>query len=244
VNDPARLDHSITPSCDLGNAIIGCKAAEHSFRTEGLVLPENTIKGHLSESTTLPLHEDVAQYAIISYIIHVWIHGTLNLGCNDLSAPVRRGAHRSAPDRQDFHPAAAISEVWVCLLDLPTEADKQKGTTKLPWSPPSPVIIDEVQYAPRLFRHLKVVVDASRARNGQFLLTGSQKFTLMKSVSESLAGGRYYGTRNALFCRDSLRTAATTIERPLFGAVFPNCMRTRTLTMLPSITPILPPIWK
>jgi uncharacterized protein len=26
------------------------------------------------------------------------------------------------------------------------------------------------------------------ARNGQFLLTGSQKFTLMKSVSESLAG--------------------------------------------------------
>jgi predicted AAA+ superfamily ATPase len=31
-------------------------------------------------------------------------------------------------------------------------------------------------------------VDAIRARNGQFLLTGSQKFTLMKSVSESLAG--------------------------------------------------------
>src|SRR5438094_6459770 len=45
-----------------------------------------------------------------------------------------------------------------------------------------------MQYAPRLFRHLKVVVDASRDRNGQFLLTGSQKFTLMKSVSESLAG--------------------------------------------------------
>jgi predicted AAA+ superfamily ATPase len=31
-------------------------------------------------------------------------------------------------------------------------------------------------------------VDASRNRHGQFLLTGSQKFTLMKSVSESLAG--------------------------------------------------------
>ena len=50
------------------------------------------------------------------------------------------------------------------------------------------MIIDEVQYAPGLFRHLKVAVDASRARNGQFLLTGSQKFTLMKNVSESLAG--------------------------------------------------------
>ncbi len=40
---------------------------------------------------------------------------------------------------------------------------------------------------PALFRHLKVV-DAFRTRNGQFLLTGSQKFTLMKNISESLAG--------------------------------------------------------
>jgi predicted AAA+ superfamily ATPase len=39
-----------------------------------------------------------------------------------------------------------------------------------------------------LFRHLKVAVDANRTRNGQFLLTGSQKFTMMKDVSESLAG--------------------------------------------------------
>ncbi len=31
-------------------------------------------------------------------------------------------------------------------------------------------------------------MDAHRTRNGQFLLTGSQKFTLMKNVSESLAG--------------------------------------------------------
>lgn len=50
------------------------------------------------------------------------------------------------------------------------------------------MLLDEVQYAPGLFRHLKVAVDAHRTRNGQFLLTGSQKFTLMKNVSESLAG--------------------------------------------------------
>jgi predicted AAA+ superfamily ATPase len=50
------------------------------------------------------------------------------------------------------------------------------------------VLIDEVQYAPGLFRHLKVAVDAQRTRNGQFLLTGSQKFNLMRNVSESLAG--------------------------------------------------------
>lgn len=74
-------------------------------------------------------------------------------------------------------------------LDLPTEAEQaEKEPHNFLRRHSSPVIVDEVQYAPGLFRHLKVAVDASRARNGQFLLTGSQKFTLMKSVSESLAG--------------------------------------------------------
>jgi uncharacterized protein len=74
-------------------------------------------------------------------------------------------------------------------LDLPTEAEQaEKEPGNFLRRHPTPAIIDEVQYAPGLFRHLKVAVDASRTRNGQFLLTGSQKFTLMKSVSESLAG--------------------------------------------------------
>lgn len=74
-------------------------------------------------------------------------------------------------------------------LDLPSEAEQaEKEPQHFLSRHASPVIIDEVQYAPGLFRHLKVAVDASRNRNGQFLLTGSQKFTLMKSVSESLAG--------------------------------------------------------
>jgi len=74
-------------------------------------------------------------------------------------------------------------------LDLPTEAEQaEKEPHHFLHRHPPPVIIDEVQYAPGLFRHLKVSVDARRTRNGQFLLTGSQKFTLMKSVSESLAG--------------------------------------------------------
>lgn len=50
-----------------------------------------------------------------------------------------------------------------------------------------PLIIDEVQYAPSLFRHLKFVIDQDR-RPGRFLLTGSQLFPLMQGVSESLAG--------------------------------------------------------
>jgi predicted AAA+ superfamily ATPase len=74
-------------------------------------------------------------------------------------------------------------------LDLPTEAEQaEKEPRSFLQRHPPPVIIDEVQYAPGLFRHLKAEVDANRSGNGQFLLTGSQKFTLMKSVSESLAG--------------------------------------------------------
>jgi predicted AAA+ superfamily ATPase len=74
-------------------------------------------------------------------------------------------------------------------LDLPTEAEQaEKEPQAFLQRHPAPVVLDEVQYAPALFRHLKVAVDAARSRNGQFLLTGSQRFTLMKGISESLAG--------------------------------------------------------
>jgi len=49
------------------------------------------------------------------------------------------------------------------------------------------VIIDEIQYAPSLLRHIKVRIDQDRSA-GRFLLTGSQIFPLMQGVSESLAG--------------------------------------------------------
>src|SRR5579864_3375068 len=74
-------------------------------------------------------------------------------------------------------------------LDLPSAAHQadQQGEEFLAGFQ-EPVILDEVQYAPGLFRHLKVAIDASRSRRGRFLMTGSQKFSLMTSLSESLAG--------------------------------------------------------
>lgn len=50
-----------------------------------------------------------------------------------------------------------------------------------------PVLIDEVQYAPELFSYIKLHVDKTHAP-GDFWLTGSQVFKLMKGVQESLAG--------------------------------------------------------
>jgi predicted AAA+ superfamily ATPase len=57
-----------------------------------------------------------------------------------------------------------------------------------------PVIIDEIQYVPELLPYLKIYVDkyATRLKNaeiaGTFILTGSQVFTLMAGLTESLAG--------------------------------------------------------
>ena len=74
-------------------------------------------------------------------------------------------------------------------LDLPSEAEQaERDPRSFLGRHPPPLVVDEVPYAPGLFRHLKAAVDGRRDRPGQFILTGSQKFTLMQAVSDSLAG--------------------------------------------------------
>ena len=56
-----------------------------------------------------------------------------------------------------------------------------------------PVLIDEIQYVPELLNYIKIVIDERRfqapeSAKGMYWLTGSQRFPLMKGVSESLAG--------------------------------------------------------
>lgn len=50
-----------------------------------------------------------------------------------------------------------------------------------------PVFIDEIQYAPNLFPYIKMTVDREK-KNDLLYMSGSQQFSLMKGVSESLAG--------------------------------------------------------
>ena len=52
---------------------------------------------------------------------------------------------------------------------------------------PPPVLIDEFQYAKELLPYIKSYVDRHK-NNGDYWLTGSQAFHMMKHVSESLAG--------------------------------------------------------
>lgn len=50
-----------------------------------------------------------------------------------------------------------------------------------------PVIIDEIQYVPELLSYIKTRIDEKR-KPGQWLFTGSQHFTLMQGISQTLAG--------------------------------------------------------
>jgi predicted AAA+ superfamily ATPase len=80
-------------------------------------------------------------------------------------------------------------EASFASLDLPSAAYQadERGEEFLRGHR-EPVILDEVQYAPGLFRYLKVAIDARRVEHGRFLMTGSQKFPLIQALSESLAG--------------------------------------------------------
>ncbi|MFA5144352.1 MAG: ATP-binding protein [Candidatus Omnitrophota bacterium] len=74
-------------------------------------------------------------------------------------------------------------------LDDPRKADAAIGDPALFLENYlSPLIIDEIQYAPDLLRYIKLRVDGRKSRNGMYILTGSQIFPLMSGVSESLAG--------------------------------------------------------
>ena len=76
----------------------------------------------------------------------------------------------------------------IVSLDNPTLRALAKSDPELflqRYAPP--VLIDEVQYAPELFPYIKIIVD-KRKQNGDFWLTGSQMFRMMKNVTESLAG--------------------------------------------------------
>ncbi len=74
-------------------------------------------------------------------------------------------------------------------LDIPLHAEEAENSgNEFLKKQGEPVIIDEIQYAPELMKYIKVKIDENRDENGRFFLTGSQKFSLMEGVSESLAG--------------------------------------------------------
>ena len=89
-------------------------------------------------------------------------------------------------------------------LDLEAPADRAKLSDAAPYlagRADKPVVLDEVQRAPELFRTLRGFVDAGRRRGagaGRFLLLGSAPMDLLRQSGESLAGRIAYAELAAL----------------------------------------------
>ena len=79
-----------------------------------------------------------------------------------------------------------IGRKYVTLDDL-TERDMAKNDPALFLQlHKPPVLIDEVQYAPELFTYIKIHIDEHH-NPGDFWMTGSQIFRLMRGVQETVA---------------------------------------------------------
>ena len=79
------------------------------------------------------------------------------------------------------------NRTYVTLDDLNERALAQSDPEMFFQMHKPPILIDEVQYAPQLFPYIKIHADRDQ-RYGDFWLTGSQAFKLMKLAGESLAG--------------------------------------------------------
>lgn len=81
-----------------------------------------------------------------------------------------------------------LPEANYVTFDIPRNAESASLDPKGFFSRyKEPLILDEIQYIPELFRYLKIMIDEDR-RPGRFFITGSQDFPLMQGVTESLAG--------------------------------------------------------
>ena len=79
-------------------------------------------------------------------------------------------------------------DIGYVTLDDPImlQSAREEAGTFFKNSPP-PIFVDEIQYAPNLFPYIKMMID-SEHKKGQFYMSGSQSFIMMKDVTESLAG--------------------------------------------------------
>lgn len=77
--------------------------------------------------------------------------------------------------------------VYVTLDDFVARQSAQEQSGTFFKDNPPPVFVDEIQKAPVLFEQIKTYIDKYGGK-GLFYICGSQQFSLMKGVSESLSG--------------------------------------------------------
>ena len=85
------------------------------------------------------------------------------------------------------HLAEGTDRTYVSLDDLMIRDLAQSDPALFFQTYKPPILIDEVQHAPQLFEQIKLMCEKIE-EPGQFWLTGSQQYHMMKHVRETLAG--------------------------------------------------------
>lgn len=89
-------------------------------------------------------------------------------------------------------------------------------------------VLDEIQKAPKLFSYIQGIVDESNTK-GLFILTGSQNFLLLESITQSLAGRVALFTLLPFSLEELKKTKHNpkTIEDSLFTGFYPRLYNDR-----------------
>jgi uncharacterized protein len=95
----------------------------------------------------------------------------------------------------------------------------------------APVILDEIQYVPELFRELKIVIDKHRNHYGRWIMTGSQQFSLMEQVSDSLAGRIALLRLETLSAMELRQARIFDPDRFLYRGGYPELWANKNLSM-------------
>ncbi len=82
-----------------------------------------------------------------------------------------------------------------------------------------PFVLDEIQHLPIITTYLKILIDRERTP-GQWFITGSQQFSVMKNVSESLAGRAAILTLPTFQLQE--RSDVKTLQDFIFSSSYPE----------------------
>jgi len=107
---------------------------------------------------------------------------------------------------------------------------------------PPPLILDEIQYAPELVSSIKRRIDHQRSP-GQYILTGSQQWGVMKSMSESLAGRAVFLDLEG-FCLAEINESCSNIPWIIRWLDAPDTFLTQNQVRLAQKTTLYEQLWR
>ncbi len=137
------------------------------------------------------------------------------------------------------HLAKDTNRTYVTLDDLMARELAQTDPTLFFQTYKPPILIDEVQHAPQLFERIKLMCENTE-ETGQFWLTGSQQYSMMKHVRETLAGR--IGILE-LYSLSQREKNGVIFDKPLDFS-FENLQERQRITQPNDITDVFEHIWR